>query len=190
MPDLQNDSGSSNTDNITNDATPIFTGSAETGSVVRIFDGAGNVGTGSAPGGSYSVQTSALSNGPRAISATATDIAGNASASSAVLTVTIDTIAPVVAVTSPTNSASFDFGEEISISGTRSDTNRPVQVTVWRTSVGGTVAFSESIAPGASMWASSGNLYSFGTYFARATQTDVAGNIGTSNTNQFTVTAV
>src|SRR5439155_24253862 len=62
-PDLTDasDTGSSNADNITNDTTPTFTGTAEAGSTVEIFDGATQVGNGTATGGNYSITTSALS---------------------------------------------------------------------------------------------------------------------------------
>jgi hypothetical protein len=81
-------------DNLTNATTPTITGTAEAGSTVRIFDGVSQVGSGTATGGSYSITTSVLTNGAHSITATATDTAGNTSPASAVLTVTIDTVAP------------------------------------------------------------------------------------------------
>ncbi|MEY2477919.1 MAG: hypothetical protein QOG87_3234 [Actinomycetota bacterium] len=80
-------------DNLTNDTTPTFTGTAEAGATVRIFDGATQVGSGTATGGNWSITTSVLSAGAHTITATATDPAGNASAASAGLTITIDTTA-------------------------------------------------------------------------------------------------
>jgi hypothetical protein len=81
-------------DNITNVTTPTFTGTAEAGSTVKIFDGVTQVGSGTATGGNYSIASSALSQGAHTITATATDGAGNVSPSSAGLTVTIDTTVP------------------------------------------------------------------------------------------------
>ena len=94
-PDLTagSDSGSSSTDNITSDTTPTFTGTAEAGLTVTIFDGATQVGSGTATGGNYTITTSTLSSGALSITAKATDAAGNTSTSS-ILTVTIDTTAP------------------------------------------------------------------------------------------------
>jgi serralysin len=101
VPDLiaASDSGVSSTDNITKIATPTFTGTAEVESIVTLFDGAIAVGTGIADAttGAWSVTTTfALADGPRSITAKATDLAGNVSAVSGTLPVTIDTSAPGV----------------------------------------------------------------------------------------------
>jgi serralysin len=96
-PDLitASDSGSSSTDNITNIATPTFTGTAEAGSLVKLFDGTTLVGSATATStGSFSAVSSKLSDGAQNFTATATDVAGNVSAASGSLTVTIDTKAP------------------------------------------------------------------------------------------------
>jgi hypothetical protein len=84
-------------DNLTNATTPTFTGTAEAGTTVKLFDGATQIGSGLATGGSWSIATSALSAGVHTITATATDPAGNASSSSAGRVITIDTTAPAVA---------------------------------------------------------------------------------------------
>jgi hypothetical protein len=82
-------------DNITYITTPSFTGKAEAGSTVTIFDGSTNIGTGSAATfGSPGITVSTLSPGPHSITAKATDAAGNTSAASSALSVTIDTTAP------------------------------------------------------------------------------------------------
>ena len=92
------DSGVSG-DNITNVALPTFTGSAELGSTVNLFDGATLIGTGTADGtGAWSITAvTALTSGTNSLVARDTDVAGNVSASSNPLTVTLDTIAPKVA---------------------------------------------------------------------------------------------
>ncbi|HXG78205.1 MAG TPA: Ig-like domain-containing protein, partial [Methyloceanibacter sp.] len=104
-PDLVagSDSGSSNSDNITNDDTPTVTGTAEAGSTVTIYDTDGTtvLGTGIATGGTYSITLSTLSDGAHTLTAKATDTAGNTSVASAGLTVTIDTLAPTIAITTP-----------------------------------------------------------------------------------------
>ena len=96
-PDLvaASDSGVSSTDNITKVANPTFTGTAEAGSTVTLFDGTTAVGTGIATvTGEWSITASTLANGTHSITAKATDVAGNVSAASGALSVTIDTIAP------------------------------------------------------------------------------------------------
>lgn len=97
-PDLAagSDSGSSNTDNLTNVTTPTFTGTADSGATVRIYAGAVEVGSGTATGGSYTISVSTLGAGVHNITARATDIAGNVSVASSALAVTIDTTAPAV----------------------------------------------------------------------------------------------
>jgi hypothetical protein len=71
------------------DKTPTFTGTAEAGSTVKIYDGATAVGTGTATGGNYTITVSALSKGLHAITATATDAAGNVSPNSGAATIFI-----------------------------------------------------------------------------------------------------
>src|SRR5205085_1779986 len=94
-PDLTaaTDSGSSSTDNLTNVAAATYTGTAEAGSTVTIFDGASSVGQAVATGGNYTITTSALSDGNHTLTATATDLAGNTGTALGSLVVTIDTTA-------------------------------------------------------------------------------------------------
>ena len=83
-------------DRITNDNTLTLTGTAEANSTVKVFDGATLLGSATANGsGAWSYTTAALANGAHSLTATATDAAGNTSAASAALSVTIDTTAPV-----------------------------------------------------------------------------------------------
>ncbi len=108
VPDLDpaSDTGSSNSDNITDDTTPKFNGTSEPGATVTLFDGATMLGTGVADGaGNWSITTSTLSTGIHNIAATAVDLAGNVG-SSAALTVTIGSTLQIIALT-PTPSG-FD----------------------------------------------------------------------------------
>lgn len=107
VPDLSaaSDSGSSSTDNNTNVTTPTFIGTAEDGSTVKLYDGTTLVGSGVATGGNYSITTSVLGTGSHSIAATATDLAGNISALSSALSVTIDTTAPTISVGNPNRTA-------------------------------------------------------------------------------------
>ena len=79
-----------------NDATLTITGTAEPGSTVTIYDtdGATVLGSGIASGGSYSITTSALSEGVHTLAARARDTAGFWSKSSTTFHVTIDTTTP------------------------------------------------------------------------------------------------
>ncbi|MCE9650505.1 MAG: hypothetical protein K8R18_12860 [Parvibaculum sp.] len=82
-------------DSITRDTTLHLTGTVEGGtSQVSVYDGATYLGTAFASGTTWTYDTSPLSQGLHHLTATALDYAGNASAPSAQLDVTIDTTAP------------------------------------------------------------------------------------------------
>ncbi|WP_044170107.1 Ig-like domain-containing protein, partial [Kamptonema formosum] len=99
------DSGASNTDNITNDSTPTFRIDALTGTLalvakVRLYADGQLVGetTSSNP---REITSIPLTDGPHIIVARALNVAGSVLASSAPLTVTIDTAAPSLSLTAP-----------------------------------------------------------------------------------------
>ncbi|WP_128927174.1 beta strand repeat-containing protein [Bradyrhizobium guangxiense] len=79
-----------------NDNTLTIAGTAEAGSTVKIYDtdGITVVGSGLATGGSYSITTSALSDGNHTLTARATDTAGNQGAASTAFHVGIDRASP------------------------------------------------------------------------------------------------
>ncbi|MCP4856076.1 MAG: hypothetical protein GY903_16450, partial [Fuerstiella sp.] len=112
IPDLDasSDTGSSNTDDITADTTPTISGTAEPNGIVEIFDGGTSLGTTTANGtGDWTFTASTLADGLHNLTAAATDAAGNVSAASGVLTVTIDTAAPATPAT-PDLDAGSDTG--------------------------------------------------------------------------------
>lgn len=80
----------------TNDTQPTFSGTAEAGSTVTIFDNGVEVDTVLVPSsGNWSwTPTDPLSEGPHAITLTTTDVAGNSSTPTAPFTVVVDTAAP------------------------------------------------------------------------------------------------
>ncbi|MEK6832278.1 MAG: Ig-like domain-containing protein, partial [Thermoproteota archaeon] len=86
------------TTSTTNDTTPTFTGTAETGETVTLYDTDGTVlGSVLVDGsGQWIITSSALSAGDHTITAKAADAAGNISAASGGLTVNIDTAPPPV----------------------------------------------------------------------------------------------
>lgn len=96
--DAASDSGSSNSDGVTNDTTPTVTGTAEAGASVQLsVDGVSSGAACTANGsGVFSCTTALLGEGSRVVTAVATDVAGNVSVSSSSLTVTIDVTAPSV----------------------------------------------------------------------------------------------
>ena len=92
-PDLQagSDTGSSSTDNITNDTTPTFGGTAPASTQVDLYAGASLVGTTTSDsGGAWSITSSALTAGTYMFTAKAVGLYGSSPASSG-LSVTIYT---------------------------------------------------------------------------------------------------
>ena len=82
-------------DGITNDNTIALTGTAPASSTVKVYDGTTLLGTVTAnSSGAWSFTTAARADGNHSFTATATDAAGNTSAASAALSVTVDTQAP------------------------------------------------------------------------------------------------
>ena len=79
-------------DGITSDNTLTLTGAAAANSAVKVYDGAMLLGSATAnSSGAWSYTTGVLSNAPHNLTATATDAAGNTSAASSVLAVTVNT---------------------------------------------------------------------------------------------------
>jgi hypothetical protein len=116
VPDLDaaSDTGSSASDNVTGDTTPTFSGTAEVGATVRLYDGATEIGTAVAAAGTWSITSAALDSGSHNITAVATDKAGNTGPASAALEVSVITDAPstritAVAISSDTGSSTSDL---------------------------------------------------------------------------------
>ncbi|MFB2803333.1 Ig-like domain-containing protein [Shewanella seohaensis] len=109
--DAASDTGASNTDNITSDNTPTFTGTAEANATVTVISSiSGTLGITTADGsGNWSYTASAMANGVHNMTATATDAAGNTSVASSALAVTID--GPVTVTTNA------DSGADATIDG-------------------------------------------------------------------------
>ncbi|HYN99437.1 MAG TPA: Ig-like domain-containing protein, partial [Actinomycetota bacterium] len=178
-PDLAaaSDSGSSNTDNVTNDSTPVFTGTAENGSTVKIFAGGVQVGSGTATGGSYSIVVSALGEGAHTITATATDAFDNASSASSGLVVTVDTAAPATPSV-PALAAGSDSGA----SATDNLTNDTTPTFTGTAEAGVLVTIMDGASPAGSGTAAGGNYtitapdLAEGAHTVTASATDLAGN--------------
>ncbi|MBW4497678.1 MAG: hypothetical protein KME26_32380, partial [Oscillatoria princeps RMCB-10] len=99
------DSGASNTDNITNDSTPTFAADLLTGSPVgvakvQLYANGQFVGE-TTRRNSTQITSIPLTDGPHVLVARALNLAGSVLASSAPLTVTIDTSAPSLSLTAP-----------------------------------------------------------------------------------------
>jgi len=179
-PDLQagSDSGSSSTDNITNDNTPTFTGTAEVDSVVTLYAGVTTLATTTAAGGNWSITAPVLSDGPHSITAKATDASNNTSAASSVLSITIDTAAPS-APSAPDLQAASDSGS----SSTDDITNDNTPTLSGTAETSSTVTLYDFGASRGSATATGGNwsitsgvTLGHGTHQFTARAVDVAGN--------------
>src|SRR5581483_10621288 len=110
--DATSDSGRSQTDDVTNDATPTISGSAEANATIDVYDGVTHLGSVLADAsGNWTFTSTTLSDTTHSITATATDAAGNTGPASSALSVTIDTAAP------GTPSASLDPASDSGVSG-------------------------------------------------------------------------
>ncbi len=162
----------------TSDTTPTIAGTAEANSTVNVYR-AGNVliGTTTANGsGNWTLDTSALTEASHTITARASDAAGNQSVASASKTIVVDLTAPTVSLTAPANgSATNDTTPLVTFGLT--ETNQGTSRCIINGVLPGTVCTSGS---------SLGTLAP-GTYTLTIQHTDLAGNVGTSATNTFTV---
>ena len=183
VPDLDatSDTGSSSTDNLTSDTTPLLTGTAEAGSTVSLTsDQSGAIGTGTAGGGSFSIVSSALSQATHQITATATDVAGNVSPASAALSITIDSANPA-APSTPDLDATSDTGS----SSTDNLTSDTTPLLTGTAEAGSTVELFSSVdgslgtatAAAGAYSLTPGTAMSGGTHQITATATDPAGNV-------------
>jgi hypothetical protein len=174
-PDLAaaSDSGVSDADNLTNVTTPTFTGTAETGTTVKIFGDGVQIGSGTAPGGVYTITASSLSDGTRNITATATDAANNVSSSSGALRMTINTTPPTVAVTSPADGATVSGTETVTASASDDVPIAGVQFLL-----DGNAGTDDTTAPYSIAWDTT--HVSDGSHVLTAIARDAAGNRATS----------
>ena len=113
IPDLlaASDSGSSAIDNITRETLPTFTGNAGIeGDTVKLYAGGVEIASSLVGSdGTWQLTPSiALADGAHDISAKYVDAAGNASAASTALSITIDTIAPTLVSPGPSPSVHVD----------------------------------------------------------------------------------
>jgi hypothetical protein len=197
--DAGSDSGSSNTDNITNDDTPTFTGTGENGATVTLFedlnsngtvDTGESRGTGTVANGTWTITSSSLADGDHMFKAIQTDVAGNTSTASSALTVTIDTSA--AAPSTPDLDAGSDSGSSNTDNITNDDTptftgtgENGATVTLFEDlNSNGTVDTGESRGTGTvanGTWTITSSSLADGDHMFKAIQTDVAGNTSTAS---------
>ncbi|WP_181359947.1 VCBS domain-containing protein [Vibrio splendidus] len=169
------DSGSSNTDNLTNDTTPTITGHTDIPfSKVTIYDGSTPVGHAvSDASGQYNVVVSSLPNGDHNLSAKALAPSSTLPATSPALSVHVDTdIAPLqVSLTHDTGRSTSDL---ITSDGALTISGQETGATI-EYSVDGGHTWSNTFTP------------QTGSNTVEVRQTDTAGNISTSSSLTFTL---
>ncbi|MFY0675628.1 MAG: adhesin, partial [Bacteroidia bacterium] len=189
---ISTDSGSSSTDELTNDQELEFSGTAEAGSQVEVFIGGVSIGTTMANGSgnwTYDHTGTTLAGGNYSITAEATDTAGNTSNTSSALSIEIDVTAPNAPVLSgiSTDSGSSSSDEitsdqTLEFIGT-AEANSTVEVFIGGVSIGTTTA------NGSGNWTfdHSGTTLSEGTYSITAEATDGAGNTSSTSSSMSVV---
>src|ERR1700681_3859177 len=171
---LVSDTGSSSTDKITsNDA---LTGSGDPNAVVTLKEGAVTLGTATAnASGVWSFTPVGLSDGAHTIVASETDVAGNTGSAS--LTFTLMTTAPAV-----TEVLAVDTGisssDKITSNDTLTGSGAANAVVTFKE---GTTTLGTTTANASGAWSFTPVGLSDGTHTIVASETDVAGNIGTAS---------
>ena len=181
-PDLITDTGDSTIDDITaNNASKYDVGICASGNLVTIYADTLAVGTATCggDGSSATVTTSSLSDGVYDMTFTETDPAGNESAKSSSLSVTIDKTAPAVpVVTGITDDTGFSTSDGITnddtlkFNGTTPTDTTKVDVWVGSTYAGNTTV----ISSGAWSYDYTGTILPEGSYTITAKASDIAGN--------------
>ena len=116
--DAGSDSGFSDSDGISNDVAPVFTGTAEANATVRLYDSNGTTELGhtTADGsGNWRITSGTLTQGPHTLTARQTDPAGNVSAASDGFVYTLDTTAPSALALGATSIALSNAGNGATI---------------------------------------------------------------------------
>lgn len=181
QPDLSaaSDTGVAADDNITSDTTPTFTGSCSTGETIKVYVDNTVIGQNACPSEAiYNVTSSSLADGNHIVTTTATSIAGNESAQSTGLAITIDTTAPIKPIiTSPSSTMTTNDTTPI-ITGTGENGTR---VTIKLN--GNNVTCEEgTVTVANTTWqCTPTSSWSDATYTLTAIQTDLAGNISPSS---------
>ncbi|WP_409567661.1 Ig-like domain-containing protein [Rugamonas sp. DEMB1] len=169
-------------DGATNHATPTITGTAEANATVTLYDSDGTtvLGTATANGaGVWSIVSSTLSDGGHTLTVKQSDPAGNVSAASAALALSIDTEAPEApgAPLLASASDSGTLGDNVTnvaaptVTGTAA-----ANASVMLYDTDGTTLLGSATADGAGNWSITSSALSLGAHTLTAKQTDLAGN--------------
>src|SRR5690606_20988622 len=190
------DSGASASDRITNVTQGLtITGNAEANARVELFNGQTSLGTTTAnASGAFSIDVTLPAGATHSITARATDAAGNVGASSAALTITVDTEAPA-APTIPAISGGLVSGAEAAagvtatLDGIEAGANASASVAGTAKADGAPLSVPLPVAADGAIELTPAILQQFadGTLTVSAQQTDVAGNSGALGSTSLTL---
>jgi len=160
-----------------NTAAQALTGAAEAGSTITLYDGTTVIGTtvADATTGRWTYALGTLGEGAHALSAVATDVAGNTGAGSSTLAFTVDTLAPAAPVVTLTHDSGISPANGLTRDGT---------ITLAPSEVGGTLTYT---VDGTTVATYDPASLSQGAHTVAVTQTDAAGNISAATTLAFTL---
>ena len=148
--------------------TALLSGTSEAGSAVKVYAGTTLIGAAVAgAGGSWSLTTGVLADGAYNVVATATDGAGNVSASSAPLAFKVDATAPVA----PTGSASMAPGGNQPVFSGRGEAGTSLTLVD-----GANTVLGQGVVDGAGNWRIAPGPLADGGYAVTAISVDAAGN--------------
>jgi hypothetical protein len=166
-----------------------LTGTAETGSVVKVFDGTTQIGTATANNsGVWSYTTGALAAGSHSLTAKATDKAGNAGAASAA--VPVDITAPTPAPVAPTIAS---FSNDTGVAGDRmtNDSSLTLKGTAAANSTvkvfDGTAQIGTTTANSSGAWSYTTATLADGNHSLKVSATNAYGSASTSSVLAVTI---
>jgi len=180
---LSNDTGASAIDGITcNDA---LKGAAEAGATVTVKEGTNTLGTAIADSsGNWTLTPAGLTDGTHTLTVSASDVAGNVSAQTGILTFTLDTHTPAL----PTVQLVQDSGVSPSDGITNNDAlTGTAEAGATVTVTEGTTALGTATADSSGHWTLTPATLPDGAHTLTVTATDVAGNTSAAATLGFTL---
>ncbi|MDR3437640.1 Ig-like domain-containing protein [Telmatospirillum sp.] len=164
----------------------LLSGTAEANSTITVYEGTTAVGTGTTnASGSWSVTTSALSTGSHALTATATDVAGNVSALSAPLDPVIGTTPPAAPTIATFSTDSGVVGDHITNDHTPTLTGTAVANTTVQVFDGGTLV-GTGTANSSGQWSVTTSVLADGSNSLTATDTNSSGQTSAASAD-FTI---
>ena len=189
---IDTDTGASTSDGITNRTSVSVTGSATSGTSVQLFKNGIALGSSATSTGTFTSPTVTLTTGGHGITATATDTAGNTSAPSTALVISVDQAGPGVAIAAPAHrtfvgtatptftALALDTSGVVSVQFKARVSASPTFAMVGSAVTLASPAFTYTLMAPAPLGAD-------GSYVVTATATDTAGNTADAGELAFTI---